>query len=1079
MGKRKNRLTLQRHHIVRSLVIILSYFVTGYAGIHLPYFGTSVTLIWPPAGIILAALVFWGWRYFPAVYIAAFLLNIVIADSLSAMIFVAAGTTAAAVIPALLITRFARRFPFNGLRNISVFLLFGGLLGPTLAATFGAFFVSLFDIGHFDQYATWWLGWFKGDVVGVLVVSPLVLRLMNWRIRPRPLLHHAELAFIGLACVVLASAVQTMPLIARPEFLFVFVTLPCVIWATVRFGLLGATLINLLITADIIIFAALGNTTFVDTNIQSGFHSLFVYIIACSVGALLLAVGIERIATFTTRTRDGRLSNDVHRLRRALAVLIGIVGFGVSGTAAWYTYNQLQEADRLSTEQYRLAFEASLREELGRATDALIAVRTLFDVHGSVSASTFDAMLAPWINRRPGVAALEWAPFVEKRARTLVEENAELRGVDNFAIREMVDGTMQPAPQRDSYFPIFYIFPRSGNEQRVGFDLASEPSRKSALDTALKTNNVTLTQPLNSVQSNASLVSSLAFLAVENRRDPGGPPLGVAAGVLRITDMIMRAARVARIPLDYELHLADTKTSGQAGLLYSTRTSDHAIDHIKRERAKQFNPNVSNFTFGYRDWTIVLHPRQNGLNSLVYWQPWAIFVFGSTITVLLLIYLRSLNRTEKHIVDLVATRTAELEDARTAAENAMNRAQQADRAKSEFIAHMSHEFRSPMTSILGYAQLARDSLDNSPSSETLRNYLSTIRGAGRHVLSLIGDILDISKIEAGKLVLEEAPVDLHRLCEEVVSMMVVPARAQENALLLDIDPELPRHVVGDPVRLKQVLTNLVSNAIKFTKYGKIQVTAKPLELDENNVSFRISVQDEGIGIPNNKLESIFDAFTQVDTTTTRRYGGTGLGLTICKRMVQAMGGTINVDSQEGSGSLFWFDLTLPRSTEADVAEYDGQTHSQDAEPAEAVEETEPGHWNILLVEDIEINRILAQKLLEQQGHTITTAADGQAALDILASNDFDAVLMDLHMPVLDGIEATRQIRTFENQVKATIPVLALTADISNDNLETFHETGFDAYCTKPLDIDKINAELARLIDRKLEARQQENEMADR
>lgn len=196
-------------------------------------------------------------------------------------------------------------------------------------------------------------------------------------------------------------------------------------------------------------------------------------------------------------------------------------------------------------------------------------------------------------------------------------------------------------------------------------------------------------------------------------------------------------------------------------------------------------------------------------------------------------------------------------------------------------------------------------------------------------------------------------------------------------------------------------------------------------------------------------------------------------------MVQAMGGTINVDSQEGSGSLFWFDLTLPRSTEADVAEYDGQTHSQDSKPAEAVEEAEPGHWNILLVEDIEINRILAQKLLEQQGHTITTAADGQAALDILASNDFDAVLMDLHMPVLDGIEATRQIRTFENQVKATIPVLALTADISNDNLETFHETGFDAYCTKPLDIDKINAELARLIDRKLEARQQENEMADR
>jgi signal transduction histidine kinase/integral membrane sensor domain MASE1/AmiR/NasT family two-component response regulator len=1073
-------LTLRRHHIVRSLVIILAYVVTGYASIHMPYFGTSVTLIWPPAGIILAALIYWGWRYFPAVYIAAFLLNILIAQTISAMIFVAVGTTLAAVIPAILITRFARPYPFNRLRDIAIFLLAGGILGPVLASTFGAFNASLFDFGNFEKFEMLWLGWFKGDVMGVLVIGPLVLRLLNWKIKPRPLLQHGELLFIGLACVVLASAVQTTPLTARPEFLFIFVTLPCVIWGTVRFGLLGAVVTNALIAGDIIALAALGNTTFVGTELQTGIDNLFSYIIASSIGALLLAVVLERISLVTMRARDGGLSNEVHRMRRALAVFIGVIGFAVSGFASWYTYNQLQEADRLATEQYRLAFEASLREELGRATDALIAVRTLFDVHGDVSAFTYDAMVAPWINRRPGVAALEWAPYVERRARALIEENAELRGVENFKIRETVDGVSRVSEERDSYFPVFYVFPRSGNEDRIGFDLASEPARNRALDVALKTGNITLTQPLASAQSNGQLVSSLAFLAVKNRRDPEGPPLGIAAGVLRITDMITRAARVARIPVDYGLYLADAKIPGDEGLLfYNSHDAHHALEDIEAEQAVPFNPNVSIFTFGYRDWIVVLHRHKGGFNSLVYWQPWAIFVFGSMITILLLIYLRSLNRTEKHIVDLVATRTRELEDARAAAESAMNQAQQADRAKSEFIAHMSHEFRSPMTSILGYTQLASDSLDHKVPPETMRSYLTTIRGAGRHVLSLIGDILDISKIEAGKLVLEESPFDLHGLCEEVVSMMLVPARAQECTLILDIDPNLPRHVVGDPVRLKQVLTNLVSNAIKFTRYGKVQVAVKALDIGEDAVSFRISVRDEGIGIAQNKLEAIFEAFTQADTTTTRRYGGTGLGLTICQRMIQAMGGQVEVESKEGHGSRFWFDLTLPRSTAAAVADYDEPSaDAPDLLLPELATPTKPGTWNLLLVEDIEINRILAQKLLEQRGHTITTAADGQAALDILASTDFDAVLMDLHMPVLDGIEATQRIRAFQDPVKATIPVLALTADISNDNLEKFRETGFDAYCTKPLDIEMIDAELARLTHRKLEMRHRNTETAE-
>ena len=1066
----------QQHiYIARALVIALSYFATGYAGLQLPFFGTSVTLVWPPSGIAIAAMVFWGWRYFPAVFIGALLVNLATSPSVATALMIAIGNTLAAVVPGLLINRLAGKYPLAQFKGMLIFLGLGCVVSPATSAFLGTTTLSTTVIGDFSKFAVIWQGWFLGDLVGAVVIGPLALRLMNWRAMRRPIAQYGELVFIVIATIVLSSAVQTTPLISKPEYLFVFVSLPFVVWGAVRYGLLGAVLINAIIVSDIIIFAASGNKTFVSAGLNEGLRNLYSYVITISIGTLFLAAGMERIAAITTRTRDGRLSDDVHRLRRTLSIVIGVIGFGVSGFASWYTYTQLVAAERASTEQYRLAFEASLREELGSATDSLVAVRTLFDVHGDVSANTYDAMIAPWVSRRPGVAALEWAPHVERRARALMEENAVLRGVQNFAIRELIDGELQVSSQKDVYYPTFYVFPRSGNEKIIGFDLLSEPARQRALETSLQTGNITLTEPIKLLQANSAVVTSLAFLAVENRRDRDGPPLGVAVGILRLTDMISRAARVARIPLDFEVHLADLKTQGPQKLIYSNRLAEYAIDHVRTELEQPFNPNVSNFTFGYRDWTIVLHPSSNGLGSLLYWQPWAIFVFGSTVSILLLIYLRSLNRTEKHIVDLVAQRTRELEDAREAAEQAMNQAQNADKAKSEFIAHMSHEFRSPMTSILGYSQLAADSLDKDFSIETLRSYLSTIRSAGQHVLSLIGDILDISKIEAGRMILEETPLNIHRICEEVTSMMQVPAQAQENKLHLDIDPQMPRWVVGDPVRLKQVLTNLVSNAIKFTKYGNIQISAAPLDVTDDQLSFRISVRDEGIGIPKHKQDAIFEAFAQVDTSTTRRYGGTGLGLAICQRIVQAMGGLIKVESTEGQGSTFWFDVTLPRSSEAEANELAATTLA-DKDTAQDEKPRVVG-WNLLLVEDIEINRILAQKLLEQQGHSITPAEDGQVALDILAEQDFDAVLMDVHMPVLDGLEATRQIRKFSDPIKSSIPVLALTADISNDNLSTFKEAGFDAFCTKPLDINAINTELTRLESRMLSERRKVFEQA--
>lgn len=1068
---------LERYHIRRFLVILAAYFVTGFVGLQLQYHGTSQSMVWFPPGIGLALLILWGWRYFPALFLGSILTTIPAGIPVLAALLIGATSSFSITIPAIILRRFFRDDLLSSFRGLICFLVIGVVALPGFSALLGTTMAAINGLPEATDFTELWLSWALSGMVGILVTVPLIFQAFKHYWKSRTVGYYLELAFIATAAIIVSFTINSSAITSRPEYLFIFASLPFLIWSAARFGMLGATLINALITVTIVVFSATGSGSFMQLNSSAGVRDIHSYVFVVSLITLFLGFGAEKFGRIAKHAEDGRVSRDTQRLRLTLAIIVSVAGFGISTFAAVYTYNQLVAADRASIEQYRLAFEASLREELGVATDSLIAVRTLFEVHGDVSSSTFDAMISPWVSRRPGVAALEWAPHVEKRERNLIEETAELRGVTGFVIREEVDGKLQASAERDSYFPVFYIFPRSGNEKEIGYDLLSENSRRRAAETALQTGNITLTEPLDLFQSNSPIATSLAFLSVHRQRDRLGPPLGIAVGVLHLTDMISRAARVARIPIDFEIHLADLRTQGEHKLIYTNRPIDYALNHIQEEIEKPFNPNVSNFTFGYRDWTIVLHRSENKSFGLLYWQPWAIFVFGCTLSVLLLVYLRSLNRTEKHIVELVHRRTRELEDARQAAETAMNQAQQADRAKSEFIAHMSHEFRSPMTSILGYTQLANDSLDKGASPETLRHYLDIIRGAGRHVLSLIGDILDISKIEAGKLVLEEVPLDLHRLCREVESMMAVPASDQDNTLILDLSPQLPREVIGDPIRFKQVLTNLVSNAIKFTKHGTVELSVQPIATTNDTVSIRVSVRDQGIGIPPEKLESIFSAFTQVDTTTSRQYGGTGLGLAICQRMIQAMGGTIKVESKQDVGSHFWFEVTLPRSNPDALAKHDNKNAAL-SQQEEAHPPADRTHWNLLLVEDIKINRILAQKLLEQQGHTITTASDGQMALDLVASLDFDAVLMDLHMPVLDGMEATRKIRMSEDPVKASIPILALTADISNDNIEKFRESGFDAYCTKPLDIEAIETELSRLVHRKFEFRNKPPQTSD-
>ena len=372
--------------------------------------------------------------------------------------------------------------------------------------------------------------------------------------------------------------------------------------------------------------------------------------------------------------------------------------------------------------------------------------------------------------------------------------------------------------------------------------------------------------------------------------------------------------------------------------------------------------------------------------------------------------------------------------------DATDLAQSLNLAKSAFLSSMSHEIRTPMNAILGMA----DMLWESPLNAEQTQYVQVVRRAGSGLLSLINEILDLSKIEAGRLELEQVAFDLSEVVSQAIDLVAVKARDKNIAVLSDIPAGTKTRLIGDPNRLRQILVNLLSNAVKFTHSGRIVLAARNHESGKSGM-VDISVSDTGIGIPSGKLETIFDDFTQADASTTRKYGGTGLGLGISRRLVEAMGGRLIATSSEGQGSTFHFTAQFITAPENSRAESIGKPRV----PAEDRELVQPAR--ILVAEDSEDNRVLIEVYLKSRPYHLTFEGDGRAAMNRLAEADFDLILMDVQMPEMDGLAATRAIRAIERERNAhPIPILAMTANASPQDVENSASAGCNAHLSKPV-----------------------------
>lgn len=595
-----------------------------------------------------------------------------------------------------------------------------------------------------------------------------------------------------------------------------------------------------------------------------------------------------------------------------LVMVLGLIATASAFVLVRRLEDQTARADFATAAEQRLVL---LDSSIQRSIDHLLAVGDYFDATPSVTRKQFKTLVTPILNRQTSLRALSWNPALSPNEVKPLEDFTHKEGFPDFAIHELgPDKKMQPLTPRAEYFPVWFIEPLKGNEKAFGFDLGSNPIRMAALEKARRQARPVATARITLVQETGKQFGFLIFRPVYVNASGVGaqiapvlPPekevgrfKGILSGVFRIGQMVEMQGQFKQDgmrPMD--LFIFDQQ--GQLGeqLLYPQESSYDSVEKLPSSAIQR------SIQVGGRTWIAVAIPHLNQL-----WvdrtSSWIALVGGLLLTFLVTGIQRQAAGRARSIEETVQSRTRELQDSEQQLIHANQEALEANRMKTVFLASMSHEFRTPMNAVLGLLHV----LSRTPLDDVQKDYVSKISGAAKRLLRLIEDILDVSRIEAGKLSIEQKRFMIEPVLRDVLVAVTPKLHDKKVELILEIDPLLPAELIGDAMRLTQVLVNLLDNASKFTLEGQIILSLRSTLVNERRIDLSVSVKDSGIGMSAEECERLFQPFVQADSVNRKRFGGTGLGLAICRQLVELMGGEIHVESHLGEGTEFYFSIPL-------------------------------------------------------------------------------------------------------------------------------------------------------------------------